>query len=385
MNYIPRFIEKDLELMFANFPVLAIVGPRQAGKSTLVKHMLSQNPKAIYLDLERPSDLSKLIDPELFLSAHKGKTICIDEVQRLPEIFPLIRSLVDEWAYNGAFILLGSASRDLLRQSSESLAGRIIYKNLTPFLLNELGDLKSQQDYWLKGGFPKSILAINDEISFVWRESFITTFLERDILQWSNFTPTLMKRLWLMIAHINGQTINYSSLASSLGISSVTVKNYIDLLEATFMIEVLPPYYSNLGKRLTKAPKIYIADSGITTALLQIRNYDSLIGHPVFGSIWEQIVLSNLKGCFQGAEFFHYRTSNGAEIDLVMKYRGKTFAIESKATLSPVLSSGNYFAVEDIKPDAFFVAAPVEQSWFMKKDTEVLSVLQLVDRIRCIV
>lgn len=382
MNYITRLSEKDISLMLQNFPVIAITGPRQAGKSTLVKHLLSTVSNAVYLDLERPSDLSKFGDPELFLSSMRGKIICIDEVQRLPEIFPLIRSLVDEWNYNGAFILLGSASRDLLRQSSESLAGRIVYKNLTPFLLQEIMSFVHPKEYWLRGGFPRSILADSDELSLIWRESFITTFLERDLLLWSNFTPVLMKRLWMMLAHINGQTANYSLLASALGVSSVTVKNYIDLLEATFMIEVVPPYFSNIGKRLTKAPKIFIADSGITTALLQIRNYESLIGHPVFGSVWEQLVLSNLKGNFQGAEFFHYRTSNGAEIDLVMKYRGKTFAIESKASASPVLSSGNYFAVEDIKPDVFFVVAPVEQGWKMKREVEIVSVLELVEKIR---
>lgn len=248
----------------------AVIGPRQCGKSTLVKHLLEKHPDSVYLDLERPSDLRKIENAEWYLTSQKDKLICIDEIQRQPELFPLIRSLVDEWDRPGCFLILGSASRDLLKQNSESLAGRISYKRLSPFIWNELDDREfTIEKHLASGGFPRSFLAGSDEISFEWRESFITTFLERDLLMWSGSTPVTMRRLWQMLAHLNGQMVNYSSLAASLGVSSTTVKSYIDLLAATYMVDVVPPYISNLGKRLVKSPKVYIADSGIAAALLK--------------------------------------------------------------------------------------------------------------------
>ena len=307
--YIHRYVQPSLLKSIEHFPVTAVTGPRQCGKSTLVKHLLADYKNSIYLDLERPSDLSKLDDAEWFLSTQKEKLICIDEIQRYPELFPLIRALVDEWNKPSCFLILGSASRDLLKQSSESLAGRISYKRLTPFLWDELGDNYTVEDYFSVGAFPRSLLAKTEEISYEWRESFITTFLERDLLQWAGFTPTTMRRLWQMLAHNNGKCVNFTTLASSLGVSAPTVRNYIDLLTGTFMVEVIPPYISNLGKRLVKAPKVYIADSGITAALLGLRNFVELSGHPAFGTIWEQIVLANLKGLYPNAEFFYYRTA----------------------------------------------------------------------------
>jgi predicted AAA+ superfamily ATPase len=325
------------------------------------------------LDLERPSDLNKLNDAEWFLSSQKNKLICIDEIQRKPELFPLIRSLADEWDRSGAFLILGSASRDLLRQSSESLAGRIVYKKLTPFLWNEINEICSTEHYFATGGLPRSTLAGKSKVSFEWRENFITTFLERDLLQWKGFTPVTMRRLWQMLAHVNGQTVDYSTIAKSLGVSVTTIKNYIDLLEETYMLEVIPPYISNLGKRLVKSPKIYISDSGITAALLGLRNYEELSGHPAFGAIWEQIVLSNLKGLYPDAKFYFYRTSNGAEIDFVMQLNNKVFAIECKASLSPILSKGNYNAISDIAPEQTFVVAPVNKGWTMRQNIELVS------------
>lgn len=379
--YVHRLVEESVLKSIANFPVTAITGPRQCGKSTLVKHLLEKNPNSIYLDLERPSDLRKLENPEWFLSTQKDKLICIDEVQREPELFPLIRSLVDEWNRPGCFLILGSASRDMLKQSSESLAGRITYKRLTPFLWEELEGDYGIQDYFSLGAFPRSLLANDSEISFEWRESFITTFLERDLLQWAGFTPATMRRLWQMLAHVNGQTVNYSSLANSLGISSVTVKNYIDLLAGTFMIEVVPPYHSNLGKRLVKAPKVYIADSGITAALLGLRSFEELSGHPSFGAIWEQIVLANIKGLYPDAEIFHYRSSNGAEADFVVKIRNTIFSIECKASYSPSLSKGNYQAYLDIEPKHTLVVSPLDKGWSMKEGIDVVSLNEMKDKI----
>lgn len=375
--YIHRYLEPSVLKSLQNFPVTAVTGPRQCGKSTLVKHLLEAYPESIYLDLERPSDLRKLDDAEWFLTSQKDKLICIDEIQRQPELFPLIRSLVDEWNRPGCFLILGSASRDLLKQSSETLAGRISYKRLTPFLWEELENDFSIERYFSAGAFPRSLLTDDEEISFEWRESFITTFLERDLLQWAGFTPTTMRRLWQMLAHVNGQTANYSTLASSLGVTSTTVKNYIDLLTGTYMVEIVPPYISNLGKRLVKSPKVYISDSGITAALLGLRNFEELSGHPAFGSIWEQIVLSNLKGLYPDADFFYYRTTNGAEIDFVVKIKNAVFAIECKASYSPVLSKGNYLALEDIAPTHTFVVTPSPDSWPMKEGIDVVSLAEL--------
>ncbi|MCE5179105.1 MAG: ATP-binding protein [Porphyromonadaceae bacterium] len=379
--YIHRFLEPGVSKSIQSFPVTAVTGPRQCGKSTLVKHMLDTYPESIYLDLEKPSDMRKLDDAEWFFTSQKDKLICLDEIQRYPELFPIIRSLVDEWNRPGCFLILGSASRDLLKQSSESLAGRISYKRLTPFLWKELENDYPLEKYFSAGAFPRSLLAEDSEVSFEWRENFITTFLERDLLQWVGFTPTTMRRFWQMLAHVNGQTVNYSSFASSLGVTSATVKNYVDLLTGTFMVEVVPPYISNLGKRLVKSPKVYISDSGITAGLLGLRNFVELSGHPAFGSIWEQIVLSNLKGLYADADFFYYRTTNGAEIDFVMKVRNKVFAIECKASYSPVLSKGNYLAIEDVMPEYTFVVTPSADSWSMKEKIDVVSLGTLKSKI----
>jgi len=383
--YIHRSIEASILRALQNFPVTAVTGPRQCGKSTLVKHLLGAYPENIYLDLEKPSDLRKLEDAEWFFTSQREKLICIDEIQRRPELFPLIRSLVDEWNRPGCFLILGSASRDLLKQSSESLAGRIIYKRLTPFLWEELGDEYSIENYFSQGAFPLSLFSEDAEFSFEWRESFITTFLERDLLQWAGFTPTTMRRLWQMLAHVNGQTTNYSTLASSLGITSATAKNYIDLLVGTYMVEIVPPYMSNLGKRLVKSPKVYISDSGITSSLLGLRSFNELSGHPAFGAIWEQIVLSNLKGLYPQAEFFFYRTTNGAEVDFVMKLNNTIFAIECKASYAPILSKGNYLAFEDINPKHIFIVTPSPDSWSMKEKIDIVSLTDLKSKIDCMI
>ena len=379
--YLNRKSEVKLKDLLSKYPVTAIIGPRQCGKSTLAKHLLQTIKESIYLDLERPSDFTKLIDPEFFFNSQNKKLICINEVQRKPGLFQVIRSTIDEWGKNGKFLLLGSASRDLLNKSSETLAGRIAYLTLTPFQWGELTDNISLHTYFSAGGFPKSILAGNENESFEWRENFITTFLERDLRQWAGFSPMSMRRLWQMLAHYNGQTVNYSALGNSLGLSHVTIKHYIDLLQDTFMIYALPPYVSNAGKRLVKAPKVYIADSGITAALLGLLNFEQMAGHPNFGAFWEQITISQLKAVFPDASFFHYRTSNGAEIDVVMKLRDKIIAVECKATMSPTLSKGNYLALDDIQPDIAFVSAMVKEGWDLKKKIKIVSLDELISGI----
>lgn len=375
--YVPRELEPSVLQSIANYPVTAVIGPRQCGKSTMVKNLIQGREDVTYLDLERPSDLQKLESGEWYLGSQKGKLICIDEIQRKPELFPLIRSLVDDWGGNGHFLVLGSSSRELLKQSSESLAGRISFKYLSPFTSNELQNNILPEDYLVRGGFPRSILATDNVVSLDWRNDFITSFIERDLIQYSGFHPLVMRRLWQMLAHHNGQTVNYSAIGNSLGVSNVTVRNYIDLLEGTFMLYVVRPFLSNQGKRLVKAPKVYISDSGLTTALLGISSFDQLAGHPVLGSIWEQVVLSQLRSLCPGRIISFYRSAGGAELDFILESGNKTIAVECKASLSPAPGRGNYSAISDVKPLVTYIVAPVEKGWTMSPGIEVINLKEL--------
>jgi len=372
---IKRHIYGELRESLADNPVVALIGPRQCGKSTLAKMIQAEIPASLYLDLENPFDLEKLAHPEFFLSRNRDRLVCIDEVQRRPDLFPLLRSLCDEWGDNGHFLILGSASRDLLRQSSESLAGRIVYFQLTPFLFCELADADWTRCLW-RGGFPRSYLARSDKAAQNWLESFVTTFLERDLSFWREFVPETMRRLWRMLAHENGQTVNFSRLASSLGVSDMTVRRYIDLLKETFMVDVVPPYETNLKKRLVKSPKVYIADTGVACALLGISSFDEAYNHPAFGSLWEQMVLRNIRGLFPNADVSFYRTADGTEMDFVVSMRGKTVAIECKAGSVPSIGKGTYSAIDVIRPDCAYVVAPVEEPYPLN---EKLSVVRLED------
>ena len=381
-KYIDRLIVPDIREGLKHYPVTAVVGPRQCGKSTLARKLLRTEKPLLYLDLEKPSDLAKLDEPEWFLSTQKDKLICIDEIQRKPELFPLIRSLVDEWDKNGCFLVLGSASRDLLQQSSESLAGRISYKELTPFLWEEVKEITTYEHYLSAGGFPRSLLQKEPVISYQWREDFIATYLERDLLQWKGFSPPTMRRLWQMLAHNNGQTLNYSTIGSSLGVSHTTVRNYVDLLEETFMLQILRPYKHNTTKRLVKSPKVYLSDTGITSALLGLHDFQQLAGHPVFGSLWESMVLTNLKGLFPRAVFSFYRTSHGSEIDIIIEQSGRHITIECKSSLAPTLSRGTHAAIGDISPLYTFIVAPVTESYSKKPGIEVVSLSACIERLR---
>ena len=378
MDLIPRHIEKNVRESLDRSPVVALIGPRQCGKSTLAKFITGSFQKVMYLDLERPSDLLKLSNPEWFFSSQKDMLFCIDEIQRSPELFPLIRSLVDEWGQNGKFLVLGSASRDLLKQSSESLAGRISYLQLTPFLWSEIKAKISLEEYMVRGGFPRSILAKNEQNSFLWREDFIATFLERDLLQWKGVSSATMRRLWQMLAHNNGQTINYQQLGNSLGVSNVTIRNYIDLLVGTFMVDSIPPYVSNMGKRMVKSPKVYISDQGITNTLLSLSSFRHLHGHPVFGTSWEQLVLMNVRGHFPNAEIHFYRTAAGAETDFVIQIGKQTYAIECKSSQAPKLTKGFFNAIEDIQPEHSYVVAPVKQGWSHSSEISIITLDELI-------
>jgi predicted AAA+ superfamily ATPase len=376
--YIKRYLEDLVLDSLERTPVTAITGPRQCGKSTLAKNILKRKSNVVYLDLEKPSDLVKLDNAEWFLQSQKDKLIVMDEIQRKPGIFPLIRSLCDEWQGNGRFLILGSATRDLLQQSSESLAGRVSYKRLTPFLLSETEDKYSLNDYICRGGFPRSLLSKDDQSSAGWLDDFISTFLERDLLLWSGFSPSTMRRLWQMTAHNNGQTINFTSFGNSLGVSNTTIRNYIDLLNGTFMVDILPAYHTNFGKRIIKAPKVYISDTGVTARLLGITGFDQISGHYVFGSLWESVVLTNIKGHMPGVNLSFFRTSNGAEIDIVAETEKGIYAIECKSSLSPKLNKGNRFAIDTIRPDHTFIVAPVEKGWSVDERTDVVSIRELV-------
>ncbi|MEI6899955.1 MAG: ATP-binding protein, partial [Bacteroidota bacterium] len=369
--YIHRTESARINKYLTAFPAVAILGPRQCGKSTLAKHLLQDYPGSIFLDLEDPEDRMKLSDPGLFFQLHAGKLICLDEIQRIPELFPILRSVIDKTGMNGQFLILGSASQELLHQSSESLAGRLIYQELTPFQFQET-EQDSLFGFQLKGGFPRSFLAVDDEISFQWRRSFINTFLERDLAMLGfGYPPETMRKLWMMCAHQQGQLSNLSRLGHSLGVSHTSVRSYLDLLTDTYMLRILQPFDANTGKRVVKTPKVYLRDTGILHALLNIRSLEDLLGHPVFGASWESMVIEQILARWEG-DYGFYRTPAGAEIDLVLSKNGKNIAIECKASTAPAVSRGFYSAIEDLQIDLAIIIAPVKDKYPLKKGVWVM-------------
>jgi len=384
-TYINRVITTKIKERLGNMPGVVILGPRQCGKSTLAKTIISEIGGAVYLDLERPSDVSKLRDPEAFFSLNSDRLICLDEIQRVPELFPVLRSVMDENRRNGQFIILGSASPDLIQQSSETLAGRISYFELTPFLLEEVSKdhhLETMRKLWLRGGFPRSYLASNEKESLEWRLDFIRAFLERDIPQLGFRTPAeTIRRFWSMCAHLHGQLLNSSKLGESMGVSHHTVRSYVDMLEQSFVLRVLRPYESNLKKRLIKSPKIYIRDSGILHALLGIENHNDLLGHPVYGASWEGLVIENILSLLQNWKASFYRTSSGSEIDLILERDNKRVAIECKGSTSPSLNRGFWNSVSDIEFQEVWIIAPVKEAYPIEKGVRVAPPHQLVEHL----
>ena len=360
-------------------PAVALLGARQVGKSTLAKQILQQYPNALYLDLEKPSDLNKLTNPEVFFTSFNQSLICLDEIQRVPEIFPILRSIIDQNNRNTQFLILGPASRDLIKQSSESLAGRLSYLEITPFDYAEL-PIIIRDNHWTRGGYPRSLLADDEEVSYQWREDYIRTFLERDIPQLGFQIPAAtMSRLWQMLAHSQGQILNTSKLAGSMGVSSHTIRKYIDLLEQTFMLRILQPYASKTKKRLVKSPKIYIRDTGILHTLLGIENTEILFGHPVYGASYEAYIIENVVSQLPQWKASYYRTSNGAEIDLILEKAGQKIAIEIKASNSPTLTKGFWSSLETIKANKVYVIAQVEFSYPISEDVTVISLAEFID------
>lgn len=372
-GYIDRFVEKGLNRSLARSPAVAILGPRQCGKSTTAKVLLKSIP-SVYLDLQDRVDRNKLAEPELFFDHHRDKLICLDEIQLLPEFFSILRSEIDKDRRPGRFLILGSASRDLIKQSTESLAGRISYTDLTPFLLKEVADISSWSDLWLRGGFPDSALAETDTDSFNWRLDFIRTFMERDIPNLGfNIPVPVIERLWLLLAHYHGQTVNYHKLAGAADISIPTLKKYLAILEQTYMVRMLPPALTNLKKRLVKSPKIYLRDSGILHALLDIEEYDYLLGNPIAGASWEGFVIENIITQYDRWKPSFLRTSNGAEIDLILERAGRRHVFECKLSKAPKPSRGFHEIVDSMQPESAWVIAPVEEPFEIKKGIVVCS------------
>ena len=381
---IPRSLTAEINKRLQHNPVVAILGPRQCGKTTLAGQIVKPLKKSVYLDLENPADLAKLDDPLAFFSLHEDDLICLDEIQRAPELFATLRSIVDERDRNSQFLILGSAGRDLIRQSSESLAGRITYLDLTPFLLNEIEPVApgKLRRLWLRGGFPRSYLAADDDVSLQWRQDFVRTFLERDIgMLGFRMPPARLGRLWRMCAHIHGALLNASKLADSLGVSSHTIRSYVDLLEHTFMIRVLMPDMPNLKKRLVKSPKIYIRDSGVLHALLDIRTHDDLLSHPVVGASFEGFAMENILSSARGYEPFFYRTGAGAEIDLVLRRGRRVLGFELKSSTIPRVTKGFWSALEDISPDDAYVVAPGKESYPIKHGVTVTPLHDIIIRL----
>lgn len=390
-KYLKRKLHSRIRELMRDFPAVAILGPRQCGKTTLALAIAKETEPSIYVDLERPSDARKLTDPELYFRQHKDRLVCLDEIQRQSDLFPLLRGVIDEHRRNGRFLILGSASRDLIRQSSETLAGRIAYLELNPFLLSEVAGhppagRSVELPLWLRGGFPDSYLARNTSASLQWRESFIRTFLERDIPQLGfNIPAETLRRLWRMLAHSHGQQINSSRLGEAIGVSHTTVRSYLDLLSQTFMIRLLPPQHANLKKRLVKSPKVYIRDSGILHALLEIEDQEKLWGHPVYGVSWEGFVIENIISELDRWTPSFFKTAAGAEIDLVLSKGKRQIAVECKASSAPEVGKGFWSALKDLGIKEAWIVAPVTESYPIEKNVFVANLgefLAKIDRAR---
>jgi len=379
---IKRYYQLEFLELLSYFPVVGIIGPRQVGKTTLSKMILPLLKKEfVYLDLDLSSDLVKLDNAELFFNQNSEKCIIIDEVQRMPSLFPLIRAVVDKTEDFCQFILLGSATPELIGDSSESLAGRIAYLELKPFCIAELPDENSADQLWFRGGFPRALLATSDRLSSRWLDEFIKTYLERDLpLLGLKVSPIVIERLWRMIAHIHGQLLNVSDLAASLGITVPTAKRYIDFLEGAFLIKRIYPFAMNMKKRLVKSPKVYISDTGILHRLLGIQSLDDLFSHPGLGNSWEWFVLQQILALkHSDLQPYFYRTHNRSETDLVL-VRGSTpvAAIEIKYTNAPKLSKGNILSVEDIQAPNKFVITHSSDSYEIKEGFLVCSLADFI-------
>lgn len=387
----PRFVQQQLVDLLAQFPAVVLLGPRQAGKTTLALAEMARRRDALYLDLELPSAQRQLDDPEGFLLAQHHRLVILDEVQRMPELFTVLRGVIDirrrDGEPAGQFLLLGSASGVLLQQASESLAGRVARLELTPFQAREVllpaalgADLQS---LWVRGGFPLSWLASDDAASRRWRDAFIATYLERDIPVLGPRLPaTTLRRLWTMLAHTQGGMLNQSQLAGSLAISGQTVARYIDILVDLMLVRRLPAWHGNVGKRLVRAPKVYVRDSGMVHALLGLTDLESVLSHPVAGASWEGFVIEQVLAAAPDAEASFYRTAHGAEADLVLDFRnGETWVVEIKRATAPTVSKGFHTAAADVGAVRKWLVAPVAAPYLMRDGIEVMDPLTAVAQV----
>lgn len=386
---IHRDLAPKIEGALAQFPAVALLGPRQAGKSTLARALCAaRGNRALLLDLERPTDRALLAEPELFFRAHADTLLVLDEIQRVPELFTTLKSVVDDRRAQDRrachFLLLGSASIELLRQSAESLAGRITYLYLTGFSYPEVRALSRETDslntLWVRGGFPDSFLAQSDAQSIAWREAFISTYLERDIPALGPRIPSeTLRRFWTMLAHLQGTPHNAAHIAAGLGISGQTVARYTDLLVDLLLVRRLPAWHSNVGKRLVRSPKVYVRDSGVVHALLGIATLDILLGHPVVGMSWEGFVVEQvLTALPHPVHASYYRTATGIELDLVLEYGTNITAIEIKRTLTPSSTPGFRTACADVGATRRFVVYPGTERFPLDADTEAMPLGELL-------
>lgn len=356
----PAYLEQ-LSTAIRRSPVVALLGPRQCGKTTLAK-IFGEGKQATYLDLESQPDLRRLQNPELILTSLQGIVI-LDEIQVMPELFSVLRVLVDRPETRARFLILGSASPTLIRKVSETLAGRIEFIELSGFDLSETG-INSWKNLWLRGGFPRSFLADSDEDSLAWREGFIRTFLERDIPQLGITVPAAaMRRFWTMLAHYHGQTWNASELARSMGLSDKTVRSYVDILTGTYMIRQLQPWFENITKRQVKSPKIYFRDSGLLHGLLNLPNFHALSGHPRVGASWEGFALEEFLRIVKPSEAFFWATYNSIEIDLFFLHRGHRYAVEAKFNEAPKITRSMQTVLRDLALDHLWIIYPGEQRY----------------------
>lgn len=360
--YIKRTIQEKLILLLGHFPSVALLGPRQVGKTTLVNEIRKNlDRESIYLDLENPADLGALDHPVEFLNSIAQKTVIIDEIQRMPHLFPVLRSVIDSNRISGRFILLGSATPQLLFLSNETLAGRIAYLELSPFDHTEVQHLTDFRNHWLRGGFPNPFLLTDDQIRKTWYKSFLSAYIERDIRMLGlNTSPAILQRLFQMISASQGGLLNMSNLANSLGVTIPTIQNAISFFERSFIVRLLQPWYSNIGKRLVKTPKVYIRDSGITNHLLGLSVYEDLLRHPLLGNLWEGYVVEDIINTL-GDEYnyFFYRTADGTECDLVIFKANVCIAIiDAKFSPNPKSTKSMAITIQDLKPQKAFFAVP---------------------------
>lgn len=383
-----RQITQKLQATIAQVPAVALLGARQVGKTTLAK-TIAEDIDSIYLDLEAPEDLLKLSDSTSFLSAHADKLVILDEIQRSPELFPVLRGLIDknrdQGRRGGQFLLLGSASMNLMRQSSESLAGRISYLEMSGLNLIEVGgNQQERQALWLRGGFPDSYLAADDDLAMDWLENLIRTYLERDIPQMGFRVPAArLRRLWTMLAHLQGETINYSRLASNLEVDAKTVSHYIDILTDLLLVRRLDPWHANVKKRLVKSPRYYVRDSGILHRLLGVNSHDALLSNPVLGKSWEGFVVENIHSILpRRAETYFYRTAAGAEIDLVIKMpSSEIWAIEIKHGVAPKIGKHYSQTCDDVGATYKYILYGGEDEFPVGNDVKIISLSELMERL----